>query len=446
MSVKVRCPSCNKLLNAPDAARGKAIKCPGCQTRIKVPVEGEGGSAGGKRAAKLAVAKKPAESGGSSGEFLANLDFSKAIDSSVSLCPRCGAEIPEEAAECPKCGVDPATGQLSAAAKRRATQKGPDPALFYSAAWKDSWAFVKNNMRIVMRTTLYGVLSYGLAAFCMFMVFWSSKLPPKAFWFALFVLAMQIFPGWLWHLNVETIKATIRRKDVLKGVNFDMFQNISLGIKTILWTSLCGWPPAFLTLPLSMVHMSMPVTKKAWAPWTMLLIFLRNFKPAMYWWLMRIALNSVLVASLAAFVVFYAMGLYQHVMSLEEGQKIPQATIWISTSIIATAGIVGLFVYSLTSLFEYRAMGLLGYYFQDTLDLVTFVEDKVYVRKEIPVDAFGNPLKSKKDKIVGVVVPIVVLIVLSISGFMVYRTLFPVRDVKLPIDEAEIAAPNEAAK
>ena len=55
-------------------------------------------------------------------DVIANLDFSKAVDSSVSLCPKCGAEMPEGAGECPQCGVDPATGQLSEAAKKRATR------------------------------------------------------------------------------------------------------------------------------------------------------------------------------------------------------------------------------------------------------------------------------------------------------------------------------------
>src|SRR5439155_26580653 len=33
MPVKVRCQSCDKVFAAPDAARGKAVKWPGCQER-----------------------------------------------------------------------------------------------------------------------------------------------------------------------------------------------------------------------------------------------------------------------------------------------------------------------------------------------------------------------------------------------------------------------------
>src|SRR5690348_3791792 len=39
MPVKVRCSGCQKVLNAPERARGKAIKCPDCATVIKVPAE-----------------------------------------------------------------------------------------------------------------------------------------------------------------------------------------------------------------------------------------------------------------------------------------------------------------------------------------------------------------------------------------------------------------------
>ena len=58
MPVKVRCTGCKKVLNAPDAARGKAIKCPHCQAKVRVPGE-KGAAAAGK---KPAAAKKGAAS------------------------------------------------------------------------------------------------------------------------------------------------------------------------------------------------------------------------------------------------------------------------------------------------------------------------------------------------------------------------------------------------
>ena len=46
MAVKVRCTGCQKVLNAPDQARGKAIKCPNCDTRITVPAGDDAGAPG----------------------------------------------------------------------------------------------------------------------------------------------------------------------------------------------------------------------------------------------------------------------------------------------------------------------------------------------------------------------------------------------------------------
>ena len=49
MPVKVRCQSCEKVFAAPDAARGKLVKCPGCEGKVKVPAgDGAKSSAGAK--------------------------------------------------------------------------------------------------------------------------------------------------------------------------------------------------------------------------------------------------------------------------------------------------------------------------------------------------------------------------------------------------------------
>src|SRR5258708_17260151 len=162
-----------KGLNAPDAARGKAIKCPGCDTKVKVPA-GEAQAREGKSAPRKSSGKRPAKRADDpdSSEFLARLDLENVADTNQSMCPKCGAEIPEEATECPKCGVDPTTGQLSAGAKKRRGMKGPDPALFYKAAWSDSWAFTKDNFKIVYRTAMYIILYGAIICGCIYM--WTS--------------------------------------------------------------------------------------------------------------------------------------------------------------------------------------------------------------------------------------------------------------------------------
>ena len=36
-SIKVTCPSCGKVLQAPNSAAGKGVRCPGCQSVVKIP-------------------------------------------------------------------------------------------------------------------------------------------------------------------------------------------------------------------------------------------------------------------------------------------------------------------------------------------------------------------------------------------------------------------------
>lgn len=42
MPIPVRCPNCNAKLNAPDAAAGRRVKCPKCETKVPVPAVSEG--------------------------------------------------------------------------------------------------------------------------------------------------------------------------------------------------------------------------------------------------------------------------------------------------------------------------------------------------------------------------------------------------------------------
>src|SRR5262249_46052117 len=185
MAVKVRCPTCEKVRNAPDAARGKAVKCPGCETKVKVPAgdSSAGGNAG--KSTRPGGAKAPAKKRRDDDEegFLAGLDLDKVIDSSDQMCPKCGAQIPEDATECPKCGVDPSTGQLSTSARKRKSLKGGvDPALFYSVAWGDAWRFTLANFTVVIRTALYMIAFTAVQSGCSFMVQWCTTWPPQVFW------------------------------------------------------------------------------------------------------------------------------------------------------------------------------------------------------------------------------------------------------------------------
>jgi ribosomal protein L40E len=442
MPVKVKCPSCEKLLNAPDAARGKAVKCPGCETRIPVPAADGLATGGGRLAVKP---KKKASSDQDSMEFLANVDMSRAVDSSASICPKCGADIPDDASECPKCGVDPATGLLTEAAKKRLARKGIDPAKFFEVVWKDSWEFTKENKRTVLRSILYAVLSYGIVAGCGFMVSWCTRMPPRTFWMGFLVVAWQIFPGWIWHLRAETIRLTIAKKRDLRDVHFDLFQNVALGIKTILWTAaFCWMPGTFLMFPLAMIHMAMPVTKRAWSWPLMLATFFRNLKPTLYYWVIHIVMDIPLYIAAAIVAGLFgkqALGMYQAAMA---GQEVKPPS-WVFIAVVSVIGALSLVWFSFASVFMMRVTALIAFYYRDNLDLVTRVPEKTYVHREIKVDAFGVPLRTKEDKIKDNILAVIAVIVICIVAWLIYRQLFPANnelDLPRPEPPAEAAAPG----
>lgn len=413
MPVKVRCPNCEKVLNAPDSARGKAVKCPGCETKVKVPT---GDSSGGSSA----KAKKKSED---SDDFLANMDLDKAIDSSMQICPKCGASIPEDAAECPKCGVDPNTGQLSAAAKKKAGRKGVDPAEFYSVALKNAWEFTTGNMKMVVRTFMYLLLFALINAGCSYMVQYCSDPPPKFFWAMCGFAASLVGPGWVWYLTIQVIQHTVGRKNDVSGVNFDIFQNMALGLTQIVWFIVFLFPITFLMYPLAMIHLSMPVTKKAWMFFALIPVFFRNIGAVLYWWIIALFTNALALGGLIAMAVLYAASLVAYITAMQAGgqKPEPQVVIW---SIMGVVLVVTYFLFSFVSLFNMRVMGLLALYFKDTLDLQVLVAEKQYVRKEIPRDKFGNPIKTTQQKVAQAVLLVVVIAIVGGVGYYVYTTQF----------------------
>ena len=429
MAVKVRCPTCEKVLNAPDAARGKAIKCPGCETKVKVPA-GESSAGDGKSVVRKAGAKAPAKKvdNPDTDDFLARLDLDKVVDSAHAMCPKCGAAIPEDATECPECGVDPTTGQLTASAKKRKGMKGPDPALFYGEAWRDSWAFVKENKSVALRTFLYGILFALLSALCGGMAEWCSSLPPKVFWMMFVGAVSLVMPGWYWFLTIETIRTTVGKKKLSLGkVNFDIFLCMAFGIKAILWTIIFSVflpiPFAIIMLPLAMIQMAMPITKRGWLNFLMLPTFFKNVAPTLYFWVIAIATHLPGLIILAIPLVLYWSTLQEIAhLKIDETFK-PTTAMWIATGVTLFVGLLVQFVNSFLLLFNVRVIGLLAYYFQNSLDLTTFIAEKAYVHKEAKLDRFGVPIMTTGQKVGRVALIVGALAAVGAAGYFVYITL-----------------------
>lgn len=427
MPVKVQCPSCSKVLNAPDAARGKSVKCPGCETKIAVPA---GDGAAGKPAA--GKPKTSAKKSADDDDFLGGLDISAAATADAEICPKCGADLPEGATECPKCGVDPNTGQLSAAAKKRKTMKGPDPAEYYGAVWKDGWAFMGTNYRLALKTVFIFTVFNLLAGGCGFMVNWCSDGPPKAFWAFCALLCNLILPGWHWHVIMETIAATIvkRKAYVADDIKFDAITCIALGIRFVLWMIVVTLLPPLvigpLMFPIAMVHMCMPVSTKAWIWPTMLPAFFRNLGGTLYYFICVFIANLPYLGILALAAVLSAGPFKPTIDALQQSDQaaLKDTTTWVRLGILLTLTLVSFVFYGFILLFQARATGLFAYYFKERLDLTTFVEDKKYVKKERPVDKFGKPIKTTGQKVMGAVLSIVVLAVIAGAGYFVYIRVF----------------------
>jgi len=230
MPVKVRCQSCEKVFAAPDAARGKLVKCPGCEEKVKVPPGGTPKSGGPTKGAAKKPASKVQPEEHDHEHVLKNLDLDNIEDTETKVCPKCGQEIFEEdTIECPACGLNFETGLT------KEKQRGIDPKLFYRVAFKDSWAFLTEYKSLALRTAMYSLV-FGLLHFgCLFMITWCVNLPPRVFWILLAFVTGMVAPGWLWFLDTEIIKATMEKKEKMPRVNFDMFTCVALGIKYNLW-------------------------------------------------------------------------------------------------------------------------------------------------------------------------------------------------------------------
>lgn len=346
MPVKVRCPKCQKVLAAPDRARGKAVKCPGCATAIRVP----------SAAAKKGAARPDSAA---SEDDLASLDLRQIEDDRARICPKCAADLSwldDDETECPQCGYDPTVGGLG----RRARQKrsGPNPDEFWADAWTGSWSFLQENWSLALKMGGYWTASAVIALSFLNIAAWCERTPPMIVWGAIGVIFTLGLPGLYWSINNQIIEWTLDSRRKLE-IHFDFFQNMTLGLKAIAWPWILflpltapaigaaavfggiyvDWslfmqvkyygvvgvtPPEFTwhpmapqafqaaaiavaaayalsrpLFPVGQVHMTARYTYKAWLPVDLLIVFFKNIGPSLYWCAMWLALFVPVVAPIA---------------------------------------------------------------------------------------------------------------------------------------------------
>ena len=417
MPVKVRCRGCQKVLNAPDKARGRVIKCPGCGNKIKVPT----GDGGGKP-----VKKKPAEeepSASDSAEFLAGLGLQQleSEDAEAKVCPYCAADMEEEQQVCLKCGMNIYTGQMDAKQAKKRARKGPDPGLLFSKIWSDSWEFLSEYWRLGLRTSLiWTVFLTGMLTCAFLSKAWifdpAAQEPAPApighggeevaagpvnpwmspgflFWAGLGGVMFLGIPGWYWSLSLKIIDKTLVREELKEDrIHYDMFEAVALGFRLFFWPAILMMPLApifagiaftmgglailqgsashlgtglialllaffvgpYLFYPQAMVHMSVRHRFKAWILWDQVVCFFNNAGATLYWWVVT------LVAFLPAIVILVLLGINLESAFLWSYEKLDALAAWMFGFImdVGQPGDRGLFYTILFTLYLPVALGL----------------------------------------------------------------------------------------
>jgi len=463
MPVKVRCKGCRKVLTVPDRARGKVVKCPNCQTRIRIPQQAQA------KQKQTAPATAP-----ESDAFLSGLDLDDAEDTAVRLCPRCGIEVTQEDVECPNCEVDLSTGQLSEQALVRRGRKGPDPALFFKTMRGDALEFLGAHRKLVIRTITYTVVATALSMGCLWMALWVNKLPLKVFWGFSSLVSGMVAPGWAWFLQTEIIKLTLAKKKKIKKIHFDFFLNSALGIKFFAWLLFFSLPVqvvtggigawlwfdgmqiagiiliglgfviAMLMFPIVMVQMSMPVTIRGWMFLTIGRIFLRTAAPVLYWQMFFVLTMLPVIGGVATIGALSGQKLVRYANTLEVNSEIAAAKAYEKGKIeVLSARMTALrerdvtpadhqvlllpvviwfsicIPFGIAAVFNMRSNGLFAYYFKGSLDLVDRVKGVVYVAKTDEQKA--AEARAKKDTSVSVVWTLGVLTLVGWVGTGIYQ-------------------------
>ena len=358
MPVKVKCTSCDKSLQVPDAARGKAVKCPQCQTRIPIPADddSESSSSSKPKSAKLKPKEstpkvKKAAKAHDSESALASFDLRRAEDTEARICSKCGFDMKfqdEEDNECPECGYDSSEGGMGVKARKKA-MKGPDPADFYPGLFKQSWAFVGKNHVLAWRTVLYTFICMSIALLCGFLYLYISMWPPRVFFAFAGTISFLVVPGWMWYLDTEVIKLTLERKDKFKKLNFDFFLASAMGAAFVFWCIVVVIPllllpaglgyvlvnysgmselvlpicigigviPAVWMLPVVMSHMAMPIQYKGWMVWKLVPMWAKSLKPLSVWLLLFLVTNIPNISGLATIGAVYGPDLADNFRIME---------------------------------------------------------------------------------------------------------------------------------
>ncbi|MBS0261338.1 MAG: hypothetical protein JSS02_05225, partial [Planctomycetes bacterium] len=121
MPISCECPDCGKRLKAPDSAAGKKVTCPGCGSKISIPLPESADAEPPARPKSPPKRAKPARDPGDEFDFQ-NLDVDAGMEEIVEdrvPCPMCGEMIKPAASKCRHCGESLRGGGGGKRTKRR---------------------------------------------------------------------------------------------------------------------------------------------------------------------------------------------------------------------------------------------------------------------------------------------------------------------------------------
>ena len=485
MPVRVRCPQCEKVVNAPDAARGKAVKCPECEARIPVPAAAGEAPAAPSKGAPAKTATKPAakptakasppksKSADDDPDFLAKLDLSRSEDRNTKVCPKCGQEVEEEDLECANCGVDLQTGGLGKTA-RKARMKGADPNDFYSKVWKDGWEFVKENFGIAINSYINvlilfagSTLAFGLAGLFKRL----DHTPSFLFFLVLGTLGSLGIYGWFLSLSAKVVMFALEKQIKLDRTTFEIFTAMATGVSWVIWSVVAAIPflpiiaPIYLftkdsgevvnyaltglvaaicilvPVPCVIAHRAMPVSWMVWVSPLMWKIAFKSIGGVLYCWVVAFV-TWLPILLLITCEVFLAKGFL--IGSLEaigiKGTGLDTQTAALNfpfstdsvgrvTAIFVLLAalilrVATLFVFTCWSMYMLRVVGLYTYFNKKRLELISEVKEKAYVAKKVEIGPDGEPI-NRSGKIMGILTAIIVVVVLYGATNMIIASVAP---------------------
>lgn len=288
MPIKVRCGQCETVLNVSEKAAGRVVLCKSCGGKVRVPAARASADtpSDSRRSARGPVSEQ-------SDDMFRGLNLGKAEDSRRKVCPGCASPVTDEIVECPKCGVNIQTGALSERQRLRIARKGPPPAEFYGAVWKNSWKFLMKNKYLAGLTALVWAITLTMSVVSLYAHSWcvrthteqlmasakeggnavkisgnemvitvekdssvryddfvyrtpgkvilpaphvaAQQSPPAIFWVTMTTIFQLGFGGWAWMLAIRIAELTLANEKKFKRFPIDFFANLTMGFRFYFW-------------------------------------------------------------------------------------------------------------------------------------------------------------------------------------------------------------------